>query len=394
MDYNANNQFITNSSTDDMEALVNGNAQTVGSITNKFNPNNYLNTRLEPNETQRQTRVRLLPISADSTKIFASAQTHSLRVPHQVAKSGFKSYVCLNDPNIPGYDPNVKCPICEKAKQLFNKAREYNPKDIAEKASQLEMQAIQYANAGDMNTANAIRQQISEMQSKQDPQLSKAIFKEACSLKSKKTYYVRVIERGKENEGVKFWRFNENSEHDGIYDHLVKLYMQRRDDMKEAGIDQAYNIFDLNNGRDFYVTLTQKEDDVKPGQTGNRPKRTKITVSDVSVNTPLTKDVELGNQWLRDEKKWSDCYSIKGKEYLEIVIEGKIPKLDRSTGKYVAVEPDMTGAQNTINMVEATTQAITIGNGNVVDSKYAAKTVPNNYYQPDSTAVNNTDIPF
>ena len=76
-------------------------------------------------------------------------------------------------------------------------------------------------------------------------------------------------------------------------------------------------------------------------------------------------------------------------------MEGKIPKLDRSTGKYVAVEPDMTGTQNTTNMVETTTQAI--GNGSIPDSKYASKTVPNNYYQPIQTinpTADNTDIPF
>lgn len=359
METNANNPFITNSSTEDMEALVNGNGNTNKNVnpTNKFNPKNYLNTRLEPNETERQTRIRILPITADSAKVFAEAQTHSLKVPYQVAKSGFKSYVCLNDPSIPGYDPNIKCPICEKAKQLFNKAREYNPKDIAEKASQMELQAIQYANAGDINSANAIRRQISEMQSKADPQISKAIFKEACSLKSKKTYYVRVIERKNEKEGVKFWRFNENSEHVGIYDQLIKLYKQRRDDMKEAGIE-GYNIFDLNNGRDFYVTLTQKVDEAKEGQGGSRPKRTQIAISDVSVNTPLTTDVELGNAWLRDEKKWSDCYSIKGRDYLEIVVNGQIPKLDRGTGRYIGVDPDESGMKATNDMVAETTNAV------------------------------------
>ena len=287
--------------------------------------------------------------------MFAQAKTHSLKVPTQIAKSGFKSYVCLDDPNIPGYDPNVRCPICAKSKELFDRAREYNPKDINEKIEALTLQADQCQAAGDINSANQIRQQIPQLQSKADPVMSKAIFKEACSYQPKLTYYARVIDRDLEHEGVKWLRFNENSDHDGMYDHFTNLYQQIRDEMKAAGLAERYNVFDLNNGRDFNLILSQN---TETGTNGQTRKRTKIQVTAAQISTPLTKDIALGNQWLTDPMKWSDCYFIRDAEYLSIVVDGKIPKLDKTTGRYIAIEPYSTGANRTAQTVQETQQAV------------------------------------
>lgn len=347
-------QFVTNSSADEMDALIEGgNDQTLNKP--KFDEKRYLDTRLKDGMEKRSVRIRLLPITATSSKMFAQAKTHSLKVPKQIAASGFKSYVCLDDPNIPGYDPNVRCPICAKSRELFNKAREYNPKDINEKVEALTLQADQYEAAGEINGANQIRQQIPQIQAKVDPVMSKAIFKEACALKSKTTYYSRVIDRDKENEGVKWWRFNENTDHDGIYDHLLNLYTQLRGEMKAAGIDDRYNVFDLNNGRDFVLNLAQK---TETGANGQMRNRTKIQISVASMNSPLTNNITLGNQWLTDPMVWSDCYAIKSADYLAAVVEGKIPKMDKTTGKWIGIEPYGTGVQQTAETVQQTQQAV------------------------------------
>lgn len=349
-------QFITNSSADEMDALI-GNGESNSEPKFKFDENRYLNTRLEPGEVQRVTTVRLLPISADSPKMFAQAKTHSLRVPTRIAKSGFKSYICLEDPNIPGYDPNVKCPICAKARELFAKAREYNPKDINARVEMLVKQSEQMRTTGNIAEADRIIQQdIPAIQSKADEDISKAIFKEACSYNPKKTYYTRVIERGKEKDGPKWWRFNENTDHDGIYDKLVNIYKQTQKEMRDAGLDEKYNIFDLVKGRDFVLTFVQKTETSKSGQTRSR---VKIQLAPSMLSCPLTNNAELGNKWLADTMKWSDCYAIKTADYLSAVVDGKIPKKDPQSGRWYGIDPYETGAQQTANTVQQTQQAVT-----------------------------------
>ena len=197
-------QFVTNSSADEMNELVDNNGAAAQPMKPKFDENRYLDTRLKPDQTSRTLKIRLLPITADSTKMFAEARTHSLKVPNKVAASGFKSYICLDDPNIPGYDPNVKCPICAKSRELFNKARDYNPKDINEKVVKMTSTADELERQGNSLDADRLRREAGELTAKADPVLSKSIFKEACSLKPKKTYYVRVIDRNHEDHGVKF----------------------------------------------------------------------------------------------------------------------------------------------------------------------------------------------
>ena len=167
---------------------------------------------------------------------------------------------------------------------------------------------------------------------------SKKLFKKACSLKNKITYIVRVIERGKENEGVKFWRFNENTQGKGIYDSLIALYKQRKADMAEAGVEN-YNIFDLDEGRDIVLSLkrTVRTD----GQEG-----VAIQINDKSINKPLTQDVELGNSWINDVKKWYNAYTVKSPEYLSIIADDKIPYFDKTTEKFVAkTEEDFIDAE-------------------------------------------------
>lgn len=254
----------------------------------EFNIKNYLNTKLDKDENERNVVIRILPVSGDDGNFSVAVKTHNLKVSHRIAKSGFKSFLCLNDPQVPGYDPSVKCPLCEKSKQLFDEAKSVREVD-----------------------ANK----------------SKAIFLKACSFKPKTTYIVRVIERGKEDEGVKFWRFNENTQGKGIYDALISLYKQRKSDMAEAGIDK-YNIFDLDNGRDIVLNIKRtKRSDGKEGVA--------IQINDKGINKPLTTDVELGNKWINDVKKWYDAYAAKSAEFLSIVADDLIPWYDKTTGKFV-----------------------------------------------------------
>lgn len=264
-----------------------------------FDAKNYLNTQLEDGENEKTIKIRILPVSSEDGNFRIAVKTHNLKVSQRIAKSGFKSFLCLNDPQVPNYNSTIKCPICEKANYYFDEARKCRETDAVK---------------------------------------SKNLFKKACSLQSKTTYIVRVIERGKENEGVKFWRFNENSQGKGIYDALIALYRQRKEDMKEAGIEN-YNIFDLDNGRDIVLSLkrTVRKDGVEGIAT---------QITDHSINKPLTTDIEQGNAWINDVKKWYNAYVAKSHEYLAIVADDLIPYFDRNQEKWVGkTEADFLAAQ-------------------------------------------------
>ena len=254
-----------------------------------FNPKNYLDLKLQKDETSKTIKVRLLPSSPTDGNVFFAIRTHSMKVDTEIAKSGFKSFICLVDPHI----GKERCPICAKSKELFEKA-------------------------------NKERSEGNEA-------LSKTYYKEACSLKSKITYIVRVIDREHEDEGVKFWRFNENSLGEGVYDKLMNLYKIRKKEYEDAGRG-SYNIFDLYNGKDININITKT---LIPDGRGGMKEKTALNITDASIESPLSKDVEKANEWINDPKTWKDVYSNKTEEYLQLVVDGKIPFYSREEGKYV-----------------------------------------------------------
>ena len=278
---------------------------------NDFDAKNYLDTKLADGQNERTITVRILPVSNEDGNFRIAVKTHNLKVNRRIAQSGFKSFLCLDDPQVPNYNPSIRCPICEKSKYYFEEAKKCRDTD---------------------------------------KEKSKKLFMKACSLKNKVTYIVRVIERGKESEGVKFWRFNENTQGKGIYDSLIALYKQRKNDMAEEGIEN-YNIFDLDNGRDIVLNLTRTER--SDGQEG-----VAIQITDKSINKPLTNDIELGNAWINDVKKWYNAYTVKSPEYLSIIADDMIPYFDRAQEKFVPkTEQDFLDAEKRKNEANAAVEA-------------------------------------
>ena len=278
---------------------------------NDFDAKNYLDTKLADGQNERTITVRILPVSNEDGNFRIAVKTHNLKVNRRIAQSGFKSFLCLDDPQVPNYNPSIRCPICEKSKYYFEEAKKCRDTD---------------------------------------KEKSKKLFMKACSLKNKVTYIVRVIERGKESEGVKFWRFNENTQGKGIYDSLIALYKQRKNDMAEEGVEN-YNIFDLDNGRDIVLNLTRTER--SDGQEG-----VAIQITDKSINKPLTNDIELGNAWINDVKKWYNAYTVKSPEYLSIIADDMIPYFDRAQEKFVPkTEQDFLDAEKRKNEANAAVEA-------------------------------------
>ena len=255
-----------------------------------FDPKNYLDLKLKDHEATKTVKVRFLPISASDSTVFFDITTHALKVDKEIAKSGFKSYVCLNDEKVGNTE---ECPICKKSKELFDKSAK-------------------------------ARQEGNEA-------LSKSLFKEACSLKKKRTFIARVVDRDHEEEGVKFWRFNENSKGEGIYDKLMSLYNTRKQESLDEG-EGEYNIFDLYEGKDIIINVSKSQ---IPDGFGGMKDTIAYNITDSGNRKPLSEDVEKANSWLNDEKTWKDVYSNKTTDYLELVVNGKIPVYNKELGKYV-----------------------------------------------------------
>lgn len=249
----------------------------------EFNEKNYLDVRLKPGETTRKIKIRVLNIEPEAQTPFLVLKTHSLKVDPAISRSGYKSFICLNDPHLTGGETRP-CPLCQKAEEYLAKSN---------------------------SSANAVER--------------KDNFKKHCQYRAKDTFVVRVIDRDHEDEGVKFWRFNAHNDGTGCYDMLYSIYENRKQEAMEAG-QGDYNIFDFMNGKDLTITLT-----LAPN-TG----KTTISIVDSGFQTPLSKDMNLAAQWINDTKTWRDMYASKSVEYLQIVANGEIPFFDKSTNKWIA----------------------------------------------------------
>ena len=249
--------------------------------TKTFDEKNYLNVRLDEanGEKTKTLTIRLLPMDLQTGNPFVKVHMHNVRVPKEVSKSGYKSYICLSkNKDIDHEKYGNKCPFCELNQNAYQESvKEADP--------------IKKKNFQDISIANKAREAV----------------------------IVRCIERGKEDEGVKFWKFNIRNDKTDPYNTILKLYALRKEEGERAG--QVLNILDIYNGRDLNVTITE----------GNAAPQ----ILDASLSTPLSKDEEQMKSWIYDTKKWQDVFSTKPYEYLSLISQMKIPWYDRESGKWV-----------------------------------------------------------
>jgi hypothetical protein len=139
----------------------------------------------------------------------------------------------------------------------------------------------------------------------------------ARQYRARKFYIVKVIDRENEQDGVKFWRFKHNSKGEGILDKIFPLFKNKGD------------ITDTQKGRDLIITLGLTK-------AGNGKEYTAITSIIPEDITPLSNDNDTVDSWVNDELTWSDVYSKKPEEYLEMIAKGEVPKWDSESKKYVS----------------------------------------------------------
>ena len=250
---------------------------------NTFNEKNYLQARLGANEDSKEITIRLLPFSEEGGTPFHKIHMHQVRVNKGVSPSGWKRFPCPIKNGI-----GESCPFCETAQQ----ARSLKKATISE----------------------VERKKFEEVELANYPQ---------------NMWIVRCIERGHEEDGVKFWLFSDSKKKDGIYDKIYAIFKKRA--------EKGRNIFDLNNGKDLCLNLTK---DAKG--------RTNITVTDDEDYTPLTDNFEVGLSWINDPKKWTDVYTVKPYDYMSVIVQGGVPVFSKEKNKYVDKEESINEAKQEI----------------------------------------------
>lgn len=286
-----------------------------------FDEKNYLNIRLSDNQTTKELKFRLLPIDGESNTPFKKIHVHTVKVPKEVSPSGWKSYICIEKTE--GIDRNIygsKCPFCEMNREAYKKFTEATEPTIKERWKKISLDNIP---------------------------------KEAC--------IVRGIERGAEEDGPKFWKFNIRKDKTDPKGQIMELYKTRLEESREEGLEDE-NILDINTGKDLKITISLASDN------NQGENRTSVKIVDYGKNKPLSTDVNQMLEWVNDSKKWSDVFTIKPYDYLSVILEGEIPFYDKTLNKWVKKMDKLKEQENQvddINQKIADAEAMTIINDNV-----------------------------
>ena len=236
----------------------------------------YFTTALQDGENQGEKSIRILPNQDDPTKWYKVGYFHNVKIG--------KRYTKLYDPA----QDNEPSPLNDAYKYLMGTG-----------------------DSDDRKTANTYR--------------------------SRQYFIVRCIERGKEHEGVKFWRFPAVQDGSGVMDKIAPL-------VKKYGA--FWNPFE---GYDITISITRDKS------------RDKVGYSKVSSIIPdreskLNDDENQAIQILEDPMVWTDVFRKKSNDYLLLVAEGSEPMWDAELKKFVGkVEDGITSYQTKETPVEKTT---------------------------------------
>ena len=282
---------------------------------------NYLNVQLAKGEKEKTLTIRLLPMdlnpqSKNYGTPFVHVHSHNVKVPTEIAESGYKNYLCLSKTE--GIDHakfGYRCPFCEINKAAYEEGK-----------------------------------------NEKDPVKQKELYKLSTNNLAKEAVILRCIDRDHEDEGVKFWKFNLRDDKTDPYNQIMDLWNLRAEEGKRAGV--ALNILDIYNGVDLTVKITD----------GNAAP----TITDGRIQCPVSRDPQQLQAWLYDKKTWQEVFTAKTYEYLKIVSAMRIPWLDKESGVWVDKEKFMNSRneikrQQENEISEAEAKLLTQGQ-NLVDS--------------------------
>ena len=220
--------------------------------------------------------IRLLPFSEEHRSPFFKVHVHSVKMKNENGEKVWKKFMCPV-----GMGKSEKCPFCE----------------VAQKARKLKFE----------NTDD------------------ETVFKKYSSVEfmneAKDYWLVRCIDRAHEEDGVKFWRFPDARNGEGIWDKIISLMETK----KRRGVE----IFDIYDGKDLVITVKRQTD-------SSGKEKMVYQIQDDEKQKPLAETEEQMENWVCDSKKWDDVYTIKDYDYLALIVQDEYPVWDKEQNKWVA----------------------------------------------------------
>ena len=143
----------------------------------------------------------------------------------------------------------------------------------------------------------------------------------ARQYRSQKFYIVKVIDRDKEEDGVKFWRFKHNWKGDGVLDKIIPIWKNKGD------------VTNPEEGRDLLLTLQKVP---LPSGRGEYTTVSSIMYEDPAV---LSQEESKKTEWLANDLTWKDVYAQKPVEFLEAISKGCEPVWDNELKKNTYDDP-------------------------------------------------------
>ena len=237
-----------------MKEYADSQKQTSATKIKKYELSNYFSTYLEKGQNSASKQIRILPIK-DKNVFWDILWGHKAQVD-----GSWKTFPCLK------HEEDSDCPFCE-ANQALRATGKESDKELAKKYS------------------------------------------------AKKMYILKIIERGKEEEGVKFWRFNHAWDNGGTLDKIMGA-------LKVA----KHDITDPETGRDLVINIARNQFGIPVVQ----------SVNNTLEVTKLSEDPNEAAVWLADNRTWRDVYSLRNYDYLKLVVRGEIPAWSKEQEKWVA----------------------------------------------------------
>lgn len=228
------------------------NKQATTTFDNTPDFSKYYTPRLEDVENDGESAIRIMP-TEDGASPFEEGHWHNIQVGGK-----WRKLYCAK------HNDGGECPLCE------------------------------------------IEAELKATGSEEDKKISK-------QFKAKKFYIVRVIDREKEGDGIKFWRFPHNWKGEGALDKLIPIFTKKGD------------ITHPREGRDLVIMLGRDD-----------KKYTKITSIMSEDSSILTEDKTKAKAWMSDKTTWKDIYKAQPVEYLQIIANGDTPEWDKGLQKFVA----------------------------------------------------------
>lgn len=266
------------------EAMKKSNEKKVKFGNVEFDEKHYLNTRLSKTENEKEITIRLLPFSLEERSPFKKVYVHSVKAVNENGEKQWKKFMC---PEKMG--KSDKCPFCETAERLRKLRFDTDDETLRKK------------------------------------------YKDSEFMNSVKEYWiVRCIDRNHEEDGVKFWRFPDAMNGEGIWDKIINLSETKR----KRGVE----IFDLFEGKDLVITVKR--------QVNGEKEKLVYQIQDDENIRPLSESEEQMEKWVNDPMQWSDVYSIKDYDYLSLVVVGEYPVWSKEENRWVAKSKNDTYGTN------------------------------------------------